>query len=379
MGKRSTRRRRSAWASITEVDAGERYRIRYWAETPSGYRRCSETVRGTRRDAERRRAELMLEHSEDAPCPTVGQAWERWYLPALDRRVEVGELAPLSRKNFVSGWNAHVSRRWADVPCDQIRPLAVQQWLDQSTYNGAVRGMDVLRPLLDYAVRYGYIASNPFRERYIMPSRSTVAERDRGIWTLQELGEVWRSVRGQWYEAAFLLSAFGGLRVGESLGVRSEDVTAHEVDGQTVAMVSVHRQMPNRGAEPVERLKNAQSVRVVPIVGRAGARLLELAESGGWLSGDGMGGPNTQPRLVRSWSAAGMEHPFRNLRNSWQTWMRWELRVPPWAIEPIMGHRVEGVTGHHYDRPGAELYAEVVAEAYTKRPFDANWKKWDAV
>lgn len=372
MGNRS-KRRRSAWASITELDAGERYRIRYWAETPDGYRRKSETVRGTRKDAERRRAELMLAHSEDAPCPTVGQAWERWYRPALDRRVEVGDLAPLSRKNFVSGWNAHVAPRWATVPCDQIKPLAVQQWLDQITYNGAVRGMDVLRPLLDYAVRYGYVASNPFRERYIMPSKSTIASRDKGIWTLQELGEVWRSVRGEWYEGAYLLSAFGGLRVGESLGVRSDDVTAHDVGGQTVAMVNVCRQMPNRGTEPIKRLKNAQSARVVPIVGRAGARLLELAEAGGYLSGDGLGGANTQARLVRSWTAAGMDHPFRNLRNSWQTWMRWELRVPPWAIEPIMGHRVDGVTGQHYDRPGAQLYAEVVVDAYAQRPFDAKW------
>jgi integrase len=233
--------------------------------------------------------------------------------------------------------------------------------------------MDVLRPLLDYAVRYGYVTSNPFRERYIMPSKSTIAGRDKGIWTLQELGEVWRSVRGEWYEGAYLLSAFGGLRVGESLGVRSDDVMAHDVGGHTVAMINVCRQMPNRGTEPIERLKNAQSVRVVPVVGRAGARLLELAEAGGYLSGDGLGGANTQARLVRSWTATGMDHPFRNLRNSWQTWMRWELRVPPWAIEPIMGHRVDGVTGQHYDRPGAQLYAEVVADAYAQRPFDAKW------
>lgn len=55
MGKRT--RRRDAWASITEVRAGEVYRIRYWSSGPDGYRRRSETVRGTRRDAERRRTQ----------------------------------------------------------------------------------------------------------------------------------------------------------------------------------------------------------------------------------------------------------------------------------------------------------------------------------
>ena len=69
---RKRKHRRSAWASITEVERGERYRIRYWAKGTDGqYRRRSCTVRGTRKDAERVRSELMLEHSEDAPCPTV--------------------------------------------------------------------------------------------------------------------------------------------------------------------------------------------------------------------------------------------------------------------------------------------------------------------
>ena len=94
MANRTRRKRRSAWASVTELEKGQRYRIRYWAKGSDGqYRRRSETVRGTAMDAERRRAELMLDHSEDAPCPTVGQAWERWALPDMERRVEGGDIS----------------------------------------------------------------------------------------------------------------------------------------------------------------------------------------------------------------------------------------------------------------------------------------------
>lgn len=28
---------RSDWGSVTEVERGRRYRLRYWAETPEGY------------------------------------------------------------------------------------------------------------------------------------------------------------------------------------------------------------------------------------------------------------------------------------------------------------------------------------------------------
>lgn len=370
MTKRS---RRAAWASITEVERGAVYRIRYWSAGPDGYRRRSCTIRGTRKQAEQRRAELMLAHSDDAPCPTMGEVWERWYLPATVRRVDDGDLSEHTLMQTRSTWNRHVSPRWESVPCDAVRPLHIQQWLDGMTRGGATRGLGLLRTMLDYPVRYGLIETNPARERYLMPSKSTVAHHDDGVWTLAELGEAWRAVHGQWFEAAFLLAAFGGLRLGESMGVRGEDVRVDVIAGVPVALVSVERQVQNRG-EVTERLKTAQSRRVVAIPGRAATRLGELAASERvWLSGDGMGGPNTQARLNASWSAAGMAHPFRNLRNSWQTWMRWELRVPPYYIEVLMGHAGKDVTSRYYDRPQAEMFAEVMADAYRANPYDAGW------
>lgn len=56
---------RSNWGSVTEIEKNKRYRIRYWSETSQGYRRASETVRGTKRQAYDRLAELRLNHSED--------------------------------------------------------------------------------------------------------------------------------------------------------------------------------------------------------------------------------------------------------------------------------------------------------------------------
>lgn len=62
------RKKRSAWASIAQVDAST-YRIRYWATAPDGYRRRSKTVRGTRLDAElSRRACGWSERVGIGPC-----------------------------------------------------------------------------------------------------------------------------------------------------------------------------------------------------------------------------------------------------------------------------------------------------------------------
>ncbi len=374
MANRSRRKRRSAWGSLTQVDEST-WRIRYWATGPDGYRRRSCTVRGSRLDAERKRSELMLAHSEDAPCPTVGEVWERWALPGYERRERGGDMSAYTLRQYKSGWSKHASPRWADVPCDQVRPLHVQQWLDGLTYNGALQSMNVLRPTVDYAVRYGVVDANPFREKYLMPSKSSKADMDKGIWTLDEMGELWREAAwGQWWEAAFLLAAFGGCRVGESLGVRSDDVTLADVGGTPVCMVRIDRQVPSVGSEVKGKLKNAQSHRTIAIPGRAGVRVHDLSEScATWLSGDGMGGPSSQRRLMLAWKASGAEHPFRNLRNSFETNMRWTLRLPPWVVEPLIGHAGKGVTGQFYDRPSAEMFAETIADAYRNRPYDDGW------
>ena len=367
------RTRRAAWASITQVDAST-WRIRYWATGPDGYRRRSRTVRNaTRRDAERVRAELMLAHSEDAPCPTVGEVWERWYLPATGNRVDDGDMSPATLAKYRRVWERLVSPRWSDVPMDAVRPLEVQQWLDGITRTEAGDAMRILRPLGDYAVRFGTAPSNPFRERYLMPPKSTVRSRDRGTWSLDELRALWDVARGQWWEAAFLLAAFGGLRTGEALAVRACRVG----ESHGCAIVGVECQMAPGGL--TDRLKTPQSRRSVPIPGSAGRRLLELAAaSDGYLSGDGMGGPSSRRVLQLAWGAVA-GHPFQNLRAAWQTWMRWEMRVPPWAIEAAMGHLAPGVTGHHYDRPMAGVVAEVIAESYAQRPYDAGWTLgvWD--
>lgn len=148
-----------------------------------------------------------------------------------------------------------------------------------------------------------------------------------------------------------------------------------DVGGVPVCMVRIDRQVPSVGAAVKDTLKNPQSHRTIAIPGRAGLRVADLAAScATWLGGDGLGGPSTQRRLMLAWKSAGMEHPFRNLRNSYETNMRWAQRLPPWIVEPLIGHAGKGVTAQFYDRPSADMFAEAVADAYRERPYDAEWE-----
>ena len=366
------KRKRSSWGSVTEVRRGV-WRLRYYAETPQGYKRCTEMVHGTRTDADDRLAELRLCHSKDAPAPTVAMIWNQFMYPDYERMVAAGDRAEGTLLQYRSLWSAHVEPYWGDKPCDQIRPLEVQQWLYSLNSTAAEGSLKVLRPCLDYAVRYEYINANPFRAKYLMPSKTTIKHSDNGIWDLQQLASLWNSIHGEWFEGAFVLAAFGGLRVGEALGVLFEDIQDASRDGIPMVLVQVERQVRNNG-ELSERLKTAQSYREVPIVGKAAEWLLKAENGSAWLTTNGLGSHSTQATLVREWNRCGAEHPFRNLRNSWQTWMRWEAKVPPHFIEPMMGHVVPGVSGEYYDRPSSERLAEVLAESYKSCRWD---KKWD--
>lgn len=374
------RQMRSAWGSITEVRRGV-WRIRYWAEGPDGYRRRSETVRGSRKDAVERRSALMLEHGDDAPCPTVGQCWERWYRPDLVRMVEEGERAEQTLGQYDSRWRCHVGPRWADVPADEVRPLAVQQWIGSMPHSVAPQAAQVLRVTLSYAVRYEAIASNPLDADYVMPPKSTSKERSRETWDVPGLLALWADVRDEWYEAPLLLMSFGGARVAESLGVRAEEVelTRVAVGGVEVSVAVVPLRQQVRGAGVVdERLKNRWSVRPAIMPGAAGERIAEIARSvgEGWLCDGGGGEPADKYALRNAWDVVRVRGThggtlMKNLRASWETALRWSLKLPPWITERLLGHvPLSGgaVTAYHYDAPGVADLVSAVAEAYAGRP-----------
>lgn len=380
--------KRSTWGCVEQARPGV-WRIRYQADTGDGrgYTRRSETVHGTRREAHARLAELR-ERYEVAPGEpvrrpsplTVGEAWERWVVPEMERSVESGKTAGSTWNAVLSQWRRHAAPRWSSTPCRDVRPLDMQEWLLGLKKNAAVRSVANLNRVFAKAVLYGVVDSNPMSVTYEMPGEE--AHGDAGIYTLDELMDVCRAVHGSLIEPAVLLMAFGSCRVGESLGVMCSEVALSESCGVTVATVPIVRQMKERGGMS-DRLKTKQSARTVVLPGPMGKRLVEIADERAgdgdlWLVDNGFGSPIAQQTAAKLWGrllkAAGIEHhPMKNLRASWQTNARWVLGIAPDAIETLMGHRIPTVTGMHYDRPTDEMLVEAVAGAYARHPFADSW------
>ena len=374
------RRMRSSFGCVQRVDR-DRYRLRWWEEVGGEYRRRSETVRGTRREAERRLAEIRAGLDEGARrrlrhVPTVREAYERWYLPELELSVSEGRTARNTYKSKLSKWRVYVGPRWGESCASEIDPLELQAWLLGMTQKPASDSPAMLRKILDYCVLYGLVADNVARRPYRMPTAH--ADRSDGAYTLAELDRIAQAARGSYAEAPMLLCMFGGARTGEALGVRADEVEAMGSHGVALAVAHVRRQVQS-GSHVSERLKTPTSARALVVPEPWGTRLLELAAAqrdrgAAWLCDDNLGHPLSQHCYRREWERCCREAGVpprqpRAARRSWETYMRWDMRVDQWRVEQMMGHALPGVTGIHYDKPTAPMFAEVVGEAFARRPF----------
>ncbi|MDM8270589.1 hypothetical protein [Thermophilibacter provencensis] len=362
------RRARSTWGSNEDAGNGRR-RLRYWADLHDGrgYTRHSMTIVGSRRDGDETLARLRVEHSADRPTPTLRQAYEAWYLPELRERVESGDMAPHSMTMYESTWRAHVCPAWGNTPVTDIRPLGVQQWLMGMTTESARKSLALMGRVLAKCVLYEAAPTNVAREDYRIPRR-TGREHSKDVYTLSELLAALDAVRGTAAYIPAIMCGLASCRVGESLGPLRAEVRETEVHGMTLAVVDIVRQVDRYG-HVADRLKTRSSERPVVVPEPWAADV--LAVDAEWLCDNGCGEPIGSAVAGRAWDArladAGLSPiPFRNLRNSWRTYMRWELGVAEDMLEAMMGHVGRNVGEIHYDRPRWEVFAAAVADAWMR-------------
>ncbi|WP_332725249.1 hypothetical protein [Gordonibacter sp.] len=339
--------------------------------TPEGRKRCSRTVECTYKEACFELSRLEVERSDDRPVPTIGDAYRMWYVPWLDRRVSDGLAKDNTRNAYTISWKNVVGPEWDGTPVDNIKPAAVQKWLLTLSAGNANHAVVILRKVLDFAVQYELAETNKFRLPYEMPVRKASVRRT-GIYDLAKAEAVLGKLHGSPVEAPYIIACFGSARTGESLGVRSSEVSLVESRGIKMAVVPLVRRMEKSGDTPMPDgdMKNPQSVRTGVIPEPYGTLLYDIAQqriadSIEWMADRGDGLPFNTEAMKRLWEqAAGSDAiPFANLRNSWRTFAKYEWGIDEDTLEILMGHVIQTTTGRHYLRPTVEQLADAVAKA----------------
>lgn len=361
--------RRRSFGSITERERGKRYVLRWMENTEHGRRRVSRTVRGTYAEASRELARIQCESSEDKPTMTLGEVYERWYLPYNERRVRDGKLKEGTFETYRKVWRSACRERWAEVPVTIPRPREIQSWLDSLPNATAKLAIVVMRGVMARAEHYELVNGNKFKKQYDMPVKAAYTH-PKDVYTLEKADAVCRSIQNSSMRAAFIMCCFGSARVGESLAVRADEPYPVAAGGIEFAAVPIIRRMPNSGDGPMPDgdLKNAQSARTVLIPPPWGRRLLDIADGlraqgGEWLCPSPDGLPYNERGIRRLWrEAAGTDWiPMRNLRSSWRTFAQYDWHVDERTLEHLMGHAPQGVSGKHYIRPDVAQLADAFA------------------
>lgn len=377
-------RQRASWGSNQPAARKGYRRLRYWADLHDGkgYARHSKTVEGSKRDGDRELARLriMYDHDEQhGPHPTFRQCWEQWYEPELSERLESGTIRRKTVSIYQTQWKTHVEPVWGDVLLTDVKPSDYQKWLLERSNQQMARLANVLvGNLVQCAIKHGTKGIEFRNVKYRMPTDSRERkERNAMVYSLGQIAQLVESLHGTILEIPAILCGLGSCRVGESCAPTLDDVSSIEVSGMTVALVRIDKQLSERG-RTMAPVKNADSVRTVVIAEPWSLRVLEVAEENrahglSYLNDNGTGEPVARALISQRWRESFKKGktdlpylPMQKLRNSWQTYMRWELDVDGDKIDRMMGHAGVNVRAKYYDRPDELMFAETVADAFLK-------------
>ena len=343
-------------------------RIRYMADTGDsrGFTRHSETVYGTRKQADEVTAQRRIEHSQDKPVPTLQRAYETWLIPEMEDKLKRDELRASTHTMYRRYWDCHVRPAFGSLLVSAIKPADIQEWLLGLKKSSANKTLILLKQVLDKCVMFETIQANPAAVSFRMPT--AVTERNKEVFASRDLLKAIEAAKGTPAYYIAVLCGIGSCRVGEAMGVKAEDIKPYIYKGKTLAVKELQRQYS--AANTVEdMLKTGNSKRPVIIPEPWSKEFLEAKS--GWLIDKGNGKPISQYVMRNIWHDALVAHdidiiPLKNLRNSWKTIMRWELKVDADYVERMMGHAGKNVGEIYYDRPQWQQLDDIVGEAWIR-------------
>lgn len=218
--------------SLGRDENGKRIRI---TRTATGQKEASRILKdletkyanGTLQDDLRQQAQAV-----EPEGLTTKELFDRWY--ATKER----NWAPRTRELYRHQLDAHAIPHLGDTPLEDLKPLHIQAMVDALADSGKVATANKVRSMvssaLKQAVRWELIGRNPAEA--VDPIREE--RRALNVWTREQAMTFLRFHKNHRFYAAYYLLITSGLRRGELLGLRRQDITEQGVFiRQTVTVV----------------------------------------------------------------------------------------------------------------------------------------------
>ncbi len=306
------------------------------------------------------------------PARTVGSVGA-----AALAQLEVHGRRASTVEAFESGLRVHLVPYFGDLPIGRITHEDIERFMSHLRTKGlapkSVKNyLSTLHSVFDYALRKRWIGENPCR--LVTKPQTDDSDADIRFLTLDELDAVIRAIddadlRGPVERVLYRVAAMTGMRQGELLGLRWQDVD------WLVAKVRV-RQSFVRGE--FGKPKSKRSSRGVPLAMRVAAELESLHRLSAYKADADLvfAHPQTGRPLDRSkvlkrlkghCRAAGVrEIRFHDLRHTFGTTMA-ASGVPLRTLQEWMGHRDIKTTQIYADYCPGDHEADLVEQAFSRR------------
>lgn len=313
------------------------WQILYWQD---GKQRAK-TIKGTKRDAERRLTEILRSIDSGTYTPpskmTMGELFSRWLEEAS------GKVGPTTSQRYESVVRVRLTPALGRIQVAAIRPLELMdlmsEWRREGLSAATIGGYcNVLRQALDMAVRMELIQRNPSLSLKPPP----VSRKAKGILDQAEMLKLLDASQGTRYYIPIVLAVTTGMRVGEICGLMWEDV---DFERKLLLVKRTAARIKNKVI--LKDPKTKSSRRVIDLPGIALEVLREARKEGGMVfpreDGDtccpaavGMG----VKRLCRSLGLNISVHGLRHTHASHL--MRENVHIK--VVSERMGHANPGIT-----------------------------------
>jgi len=345
-------------------------------------RRAWQSVKGSKREAERLLTQLLHQRDQGIDVLpgklTLGEYLERWL-----RDYAEPNTAAKTYRNYQDVVRRHLIPALGSLPLTKLRPQHIQAHYSQALQGGRLNGKgglsgrsvlrhhQVLHTALRHAVRWQLIASNP----------ADAVEAPRGerheIHTVgpEEVRALLAAADKTPLGTLIELAVMTGLRQGEMLGLRWEDV---DLDAGTLHVRQVCQWLPGQGFA-FKAPKTAGSRRAVALAPETVRRLRQhrarqaeekLALGAayadhGLVFATPLGTPLDPANLRRAWTRivrdADVGHlRFHDLRHSHASLLL-QNGVHPKIVSERLGHSGVGITLDIYSHVLPNLQAEAAA------------------
>ena len=335
--------------------------------------RLTRRVSGRREDAMRLQDELeqkVVEGTHTTSSITLSDYLHEWF------KHHERTVAPTTASTYEAILRLHLKPSLGGVKLNDLRPKHIQDYYDHKLQTLTPRSVEqhhsVLRRALEQAVRWGYIHRNVCDlVSAPRPARPTVT-----ALSYEQMQTLREAMKGHTHEVLFTLVMFTGLRLGEVLGLRWQDIdlkVPHLRVTQTVTRVK-----SDTIIRPVA--KTRKSLRTVLLPDVAAEMLKHHPRNADLVfhsDGDPLIPTVVSGRFIRLAKQAGIKMRFHDLRHTYATLLL-SLGESPKIVQEILGHEdvtltlntyshvIEGMQRSAIDKINQKLDGRTTAEGSEK-------------